>query len=99
MGGAVAVAGCGRPKYRAKNSSSQAKNACLSSSERFAQSIPSKSTTPLLGPPDAFFEDDGTLRGGGGGGGFAFVVLVPEVPWVESRSRAELYDLILALFA
>lgn len=94
-------------KKRAKNSSSHAKNACLSSAERFAQSILSKS--PVVVPPggapecragptkllwfDNDDEVDDALLGGGGGGGF----VLPVADWEENLSRAEPYDLTPAL--
>ena len=92
-------------KKRAKNSSSHAKNACLSAAERFAQSILSKS--PVVVPPGGaaegrtgptklllWFDDvDDALLGGGGGGGFA----LPVADWEENLSRAEPYDLTPAL--
>ena len=111
MGTACAVEGGKDPsKKRAKNSSSHAKNACLSSAERFAQSIFSTSSVVVLleargaraRPAKLLLwfddDDDDALLGGGGGGGFALPVVVLDV-WEENFSRAVPYVLMLALLA
>jgi hypothetical protein len=111
MGAAGAAEGGRDPsKKRAKNSSSHAKNACLSSAERFAQSIFSTSSVVVvpLGVGEArarptklllWFEEEEEedFRGGGGGGGFALPVVVLLDVWAANFSRAVPYDLTLAV--
>ena len=68
----VALGGMATFKYLAKNSSSQLKNASLSSGERFAQSIRSISASSfgatILGTETLVREGGGGRRPGGGGG-------------------------------